>query len=428
MASPQTTEPASRAPRGALWRHADFLKLWTGQSLSLIGTQVTVLALPYVAVVLLQASAAEMGVLSALAQLPMVLFPLVGVWVDQMRRRPLMIWTDLGRATILATIPVLYLADMLSLEWLYLVVVVAGVLGVMFEIANRSYLPSLVEREQLAEGNSKLQLSQSVALAAGPGLAGLLVSMVSAALIILIDVASYLVSAVACLFIRKPEPAPGEGQRGHVLAAIWEGLRWVLGQPLLRPTAIATAFYTFLSIGVIQTLYVLYVVRELRLSVGWLGFVLAAGGVGAILGAWVSVPVMERLGLGRAMLWSTIVGNISLLLIPLAAQPAWLAVAMLATPQFIMGVCSQVYMVNHATLWQSITPGRLQGRVVATFLSLGLAPAPLGALAAGFLAEAIGLRATLLLAVLGTGIPILALLFSPIPAQRGIPQPDKAAA
>ncbi len=419
----QTTDPVDEA-RPGLWHHADFLKLWAGQSSSLIGSQVTVVAMPLVAVILLDATELEVGVLGAFLRLPMVLFPFVGVWVDRVRRRQVMIWSDVVRAGILASVPALYLADVLTLAWLYAVVLVLGLFSVLFEIAYRSYLPSLVETEHLGEGNSKLQLSDSVSKTIGPGLAGILLGWWSAAVVIVADVVSYVVSGIALALIRKPEPKPeADAEQGNMLAAIWAGLRWVMAQPLIRPLALASAVYSFFEIGVLQALYVLFVLEEPGIPATWVGFILAAGGPGAIIGAWVSVRLMKGVGPGPTMFWCTVIGNSMLLLVPLAAGPLWLAATMLVVSQFFVNLTTQIFLVNHITLLQTITPPAMQGRVVATIWSLGLVPAPLGALLGGVLGGAIGLRPTMLAAAaIGAFVPILLLFFSPIPRLREMPK------
>jgi MFS family permease len=423
MASQTTTDPVDEATP-SLWNHADFLKLWAGQSSSLIGSQVTIVAMPLVAVILLDATEFEIGVLGAFLRLPMVLFPFVGVWVDRVRRRQVMVWSDVVRAAILASIPALYWADVLSLAWLYVVVLVLGLASVLFEIAYRSYLPALVDTEQLGDGNSKLQLSDSVSKAVGPGLAGILLGWWSAAVVIVVDVASYVVSAIALIAIRKPEPAPeADGEQANMLAAIRAGLRWVMAQPLIRPLALASAVYSFFEIGILQALYVFFVLEELDIPGAWVGFILAAGGPGAIVGAWLSVRLMKGVGPGPTMFWCTAIGNSLLLLVPLAAGPRPVAAGMLVFSQFFVNMTTQIFLVNHLTLLQTITPAPMAGRVVATIWSLGLVPAPLGALLGGVMAGVIGLRPTLLVAtVIGALVPVLLLLFSPIPRLKEMPE------
>jgi MFS family permease len=416
MASPPETEPAT------LWRNRDFLKLWTGESLSLVGSQVTVLAMPIVAYLWLNASVAEMGVLGALARLPMVLFFVVGVWVDRMRRRPVLIWSDVFRAFMLATVPVLFVMDMLTLWWLYVVVFAMGVAGVLFEIAYRSYLPILVPPEQLGDGNSKLQLSDSVSKAVGPSLAGVLIATRSAPLVILVDAVSYVLSALCLISIRKKEDPPPPDDGGTMIAAIRQGFGFVMSQPIIRPLAIASAVYSFFDIGILQTLYIPYVIDGAGVPAGWVGAVLAVGGVGAIAGAWLSVRLMKRAGPGPTMFWSTVIGNSALILVPLAGGPLWLAIGVLAVSQLLVGLCTQIFVVNNITVLQSATPRELVGRVIATIWAMGLVPAPLGALVAGLLGQAIGMWPVVLTAaVIGAVVPMIVLARSPIPKLREMP-------
>ncbi len=424
MASPTKTDQVDQAAPPTLRQHHDFMRLWVGQSTSLIGSQVTIVALPLVAVILMDATALEVGILGAFLRLPMVLFPFVGVWVDRVRRRQVMLWSDVARAGIMASIPVLYWADLLTMPWMYVVVLVLGLFSVLFEIAYRSYLPSLVSTEHLGDGNSKLQLSDSVSKAVGPGMAGIMLGWWSAATVIVADVVSYVGSAIALLLIRKPEPKPApDDDGGHVLAAIWAGLQWVMAQPLIRPLALASAVYSFFEIGVLQALYVIFVTQEADIPGAWLGFILATGGAGAIIGAFFSARLMKRFGPGPTMLGCMIVGNTSLLLVPLAGGPRWLAAAMLVVAQVSVNLTTQIFLVNHLTLLQTITPPAMAGRVVATIWSLGLVPAPLGALLGGVFGSVVGLRPTLLVsALIGGMVPILLILFSAVPRLRTMPE------
>jgi MFS family permease len=428
-AAPPTAPPEAAQPgkdRG-LWAHPDFLKLWAGQSLSLFGTQVTILAMPVVAVFLLDATSTQMGLLGALSRAPFVLFLFAGVWADRVRRRPTMIWTDLGRGVLLALIPVLWLADALRIEWLYAIVLLAGILGVFFEVANQAYLPSLVGRANIPEGNAKLQISQSTAQVAGPGVAGLLISFFSAAMVVVIDAVSYFVSAIACALIRKPEDKPGgEGGRPNVFAAIGHGLRYVWTHPVLRPMVLSIAFFMTFATG-IQTLYVLYLARQLDVPKGWIGVLLAMVGVGALVGSTLSMKSLRRFGPGPAAFWTIVLGNGAFLLVPLAGGPLWLAIAMLAVSQVLVGLTSPIGMVAMGSLRQVLTPNDMQGRVIATVRGLSLGLAPVGALLAGLLGSdrALGLHPTMLIFAVGVLIPIVVVGLSPIPGIREFPSPPE---
>ncbi|GIV95869.1 MAG: hypothetical protein KatS3mg057_0526 [Herpetosiphonaceae bacterium] len=221
---------------GSLSRNLDFLKLWSGQTISLFGSEISELALPLTAVLVLQATPIQMGLLGVARFVPFLLVTLLaGVWIDRRRRRPILIAADAGRGVLVALVPLLAIAGMLRIEHLYIVAFMVGVLSVFFELAYQAFLPSLVEREQVIEGNSKLQASASATAVGGPGLAGLLIEIVSAPVALLIDAFSFLISAVSLSLIRKPEPEPLARRPGEsLLRQIGEGLRVVFGNPYLR--------------------------------------------------------------------------------------------------------------------------------------------------------------------------------------------------
>ncbi|MCR6485757.1 MFS transporter [Amycolatopsis sp. OK19-0408] len=411
--------PEDRAPK-TLWRQPDFLKLWAGQSLSLIGSEVTVVALPLVAVAVLHATTAQMGVLTALGRAPYILILFVGVWVDRVRRRPLLAGSDLGRALLLASVPIAYFGGQLGMGWLFVVMLLVGFLTVIFDVAWAAYLPFLVDRRNLAEGNSKLQLSMSTAEVAGPGLTAILLRWLSAATVVLVDVVSFLVSAVLLVLIRKPEEPPSrntEKQPG-VLRSIRSGLRLVWTEPLLRPTLLSTAFFMFFVPG-IQALYFVFTYRELHLSASTIAVVLTLAGPGAIVGSILAPRLIKKIGLGRMCVIAALGGNTSYLLVPLAGGPPWLAVGMLGAAQVLFGFTMPLGGISVTTIRQAITPDDMQGRVAATFRAFGLGLAPFGALAAGFAGDVIGLRTTILVGAVGVLVPIFFLLRSPLPKVRG---------
>jgi len=249
-----------------MWRQTDFLKLWAGQTVSLFGTQISQLALPLVAVIVLGASASEMGLLRALEFVPSLLALPVGVLVDRRRRRPLLIAANLFQSLVLASVPVAALAGVLSIGQLYVVAVLAGALAMGFSVAYGAYLPSLVAPEYLVEGNSRLDVSRSAARAGGPALAGGLIQLFTAPLAIVADALSFIVSAACLALIRQTERTPDSTAGRTVRADMLEGLRLVLRHPLLRAATVASALWNFFSGGMFDTLYVLYLVRDLGLS------------------------------------------------------------------------------------------------------------------------------------------------------------------
>jgi MFS family permease len=423
-----TTEPVATGPVAAaaprsLWSHADFLKLWGGQSLSVLGTQVTIVAMPLVALQLLNASTAQMGILGGLARAPFILFLFAGVWADRVRRRTTMIVTDLGRGLLIGLIPTLYYLGDLRMAWLYVIVMLTNTLGVFFEVSNQAFIPSLVEAEFVPEGNAKFQISESTAQVAGPGLAGVLIGFFSAAGVIIIDAVSYFVGAVASMLIRTPEPKPGgTSQRPKLFVAIRAGLSWVWVHPVIRPMIFATAFYMTFTSG-IQALYVFYLSRNLHLASGWIGFTLAFLGVGALVGSLLSLKTLSRFGPGPTTFWVTVIGNAAFLLIPLAGGSAGVTIAMLALAQALIGMSLPMAQVSMGSLRMRLTPNDMQGRVVASFHGLSLGLAPVGALLAGLLAQAVGLRLILFIFAIGVLIPIAVMWFSPIPSTRKFPEP-----
>jgi len=398
-----------------LWRHPDFLKLWAGESISLIGSQITLLALPLAAVLTLNATAAQTGLLRTAAFAPFLLVGLfAGVWVDRMRRRPILIAADIGRALLLGSIPAAAALDLLYIEQLYLIAFLAGILTVFFDVAYQAFLPSLVRRDQLLEGNSKLEVSNSVAFVAGPGLAGGLVQLLTAAGAIALDAVSYLLSALFLSSIRTPEPvAVATRERRGVRAEIAEGLRVVVGNPLLRGIAGCTSTSNFFG-SMVQAVFVLYATRELGLSAGALGLVLGAAGVGALGGALLAGWAARRFGLGRAMIGGILLAEVPWLALPLAGGPPEAATIVLGAAWFLGGLLGPIYNLNQVSLRQSITPHRLQGRMNATMRFLVWGSIPLGALLGGALGEILGVRATIAIGAAGGLLSVFWLLSSPV--------------
>jgi len=386
----------------SLWRHAGFLTLWAGQTVSLFGSRITLLALPLTAVLRLHAGAAQMGLLVAAGSAPWLVVGLpAGVWVDRLRRRPLMVAADLGRALLLVSVPLAAWLGRLHLEQLYLVQFLVGVLTVVFDVAYQSWLPSLVPSEHLVEGNSKLEMSDSVAQIAGPGLGGVLVQVLTAPVAILADALSFLVSALLLSSIRSYEAAPPRADRGSMRREIAEGLRLVLGNPLLRALAASSATFNLFD-SVLFSVYVLYMVRALGLSAGAIGLVFGLGGVGGLLGALLVGPITRRVGLGRTLTAAVILAALAEILIAAAGGPALVAASILTGAEAIVEFGAVIFAINAVTLRQTRTPEQLLGRVNATSRFATWGVGPVGALLGGALGQAVGLRQTVLLAGLGT--------------------------
>ncbi|MGI8587676.1 MAG: MFS transporter [Chloroflexia bacterium] len=398
-----------------LWHHPDFMKLWAGQAISEFGSRITRDGLPLAAVISLHATPGEMGLLFAIGSAPVLLVGLpAGVWVDRLRRRPIMIAADIARALVLGSIPAAAILGYLRIEQLYIVSAVAGVLTVFFEVAGQSYLPALVSREQIIEGNSKLGASSSLAEIGGPSLAGGLVQALTAPIAILFDALSYLASAASLALISKPEPPPEPKQeRANIWLDVTEGLRLVLGHPLLRSIAGGSGIRNFFG-GFYGALYSLYAVATLGISPGVLGLLITAGGLGALPGALLAERLSRRYGVGRTIIGALAFSVAFAPLTPLAGAFGLPPVGFLLAAQFFGDFGLVIYFINALSLRQSLVPDRLLGRANASMQFLEGGVAPLGALLAGALAEGIGPRATLWIASAGFAVSALWLLRGPL--------------
>ncbi len=408
--------------RAGLWRNPDFLKLWAGESISVFGSLVGRTALPFTAILVLDATPMQVSLLLAADIVAGLLFGLfAGVWVDRLHRRPIMIAADIGRAALLASIPAAYALDALAIEQLYAVAFGVGTLTIFFDVAYLSYLPSLVEKHEVLEGNSKMAASWSVAEVGAFSSAGWLVQLLTAPLAILVDAMSFLVSAVAVGAIRRPEPAPAtaDGRRsvGHEM---WEGLRAVLGNPVLRPMAgsVVTADFSFRVFG---TVFLLFAVRDLGFDPGVLGMIFAAGGVSSLLGALVAGRAARRLGAGPAMVAGVLLMGLSMLFVPVARGATVVAAMLLLAQQLVGDGAFTVYEIQQVSLRQAVTADRLLGRVNASIRFAGLGAMLVGALIGGLLGETIGLRATLVVGAGGMCLGSLWLVFSPVRGLRTAP-------
>jgi MFS family permease len=409
---------------GGLWRHPDFMKLWAGQTISVGGTAVTDLALPLTAVLTLKASPAQMGALSALEVAPYLLVSLfAGVWVDRLRRRPVLIAADLGRAGLLASIPIVALLGRLGLAQLYTVAFVVGALSVIFNIAYQSFLPSVVARDHLVEGNGKLALSASVGQVAGPGVGGALVQVLTAPVAIAVDALSYVASAMLLAEIHAPEPVPRRsGWRRDARAEIGEGLRAVAGQPVLRVLVGAWSVYEF-SAGLLLAVLLLYLTRDLGLAPALLGAVFMVGSVSGIVGAALTGWFARRLGLGLSIAAALAALGLGGLCLPLAGVFRPVELPLVVLGQILSGVGLTVSGSNQTSLRQAVTPERLRGRVNASYAFLTSGVRPFGALLGGVLGQRLGVPATLTVGALGILVAAAWILSSPI---RAIPTPPVA--
>ena len=409
----------------SLLRHPDFLKLWTAESVSVLGTQVTQLAIPLIAATVLQVTAFEFGLLNTIEMAPFILLSLpAGVWVDRLRRRPILIVGDLGRAVAIGSIPVAFAFGALTLLQLYVVGLVVGCFTVFFDVAYQSYLPSVVERDQLVEGNAKLQISASAAAILGPGMAGVLIGLFRAPFAMVLDTLSYLWSAAFVFWIRRPEPpvvvhpeAAG-ASRPSMRAEIAVGLRYVTGHPWLRAIA-ATTGTSNLFTGISGAILVLYLVRERGLSAEVLGLTFSIGSIGVLVAALTTNGLSTRIGVGRMLVLSAIGFGVGPLAVPVA--PDALIVPAVALSGFVMGFAGVSWNVNQVSLRQAITPPRMQGRMNATMRFIVWGTIPVGSITGGVLGSLIGLHATIWVGALGGLVAFVPVALSPVRSLRTMP-------
>jgi MFS family permease len=398
--------------------------MWAGQSISELGSQVSQLAIPWLAAVGLHASPIEFSLLGVLGFLPFILFALpAGVWVDRLRRRQILIVGDASRAVLLALIPILWAAGVLQIWHLLVLQFVIGIFTVFFDVAYQSYLPALIEREHLVDGNSKLQLTVSVAQVAGPSLSGGLIAAITAPYAIVADAVSFVISTIFMVRMRHREELP-ERAAGEAHPKMWpqvkEGLQWVVGNRYLRPIAGCTGTSNFFG-QILFAVFVLYAVRVLHLSALVLGAVFAVGSLGSIAGALAANRLRKRLGVGPAIVAYAVIFSCAGVLFPLA--PRSFPVPFLTAGMAIFGFASVAYNITQVSLRQAITPERLQGRMNAAMRWIVWGTIPLGTLAGGAIGQTIGLRAALWVGAVGSIPVFLWVLLSPVRSIREMPEP-----
>ena len=403
-----------------LTRDRDFFKLWGGQAISKIGSTITSVGLPLTAAFVLGASPLQMGILAGCGGAGVLVFGLfAGAWADRLPRRSILIATDLARAALLSTIPLAAALHHLHMAQLYAVATLSGILTVFFDASYQAYVPSLVNRAELVEANSKLALTESIADVIGPGLTGLLVQLITAPMTILLDALSFLCSAASVWLIRRPEPRPEPGPAPHIGREIAEGLSASWGNPLLRALLQRAAIAAFF-LGFIGGLFYLFAVRELHITPVLLGIVISVGGASNLFGAVVAERLLHRLGLGRCLLGAAWMIGLATLMVPLAHGSVALSAAFLIAGQ-LGDMAWPIYNINETSLRQAVTPDRLLGRVNSAANLLFHGAYPLGALAGGVLAQSIGIRQTMLIGALGYLLSTVRLTLSPIRHVRRLP-------
>jgi MFS family permease len=413
---------ARRLRLPAVLRERDFRRFWIGETVSLFGDQITLLALPLVGVLALHASAAEMGYLGAALLVPNLLFSLhAGAWVDRRgRRRQMMIFTALGRAVVLATIPVAYALDALTMAHLYAASFLIGTLSVLFYVSYSTLFVSLVPRERYIEASSVLNGSRAFSYVAGPSAGGLLVQALTAPWAIVVDAVSFVFSALTMRTISPVEPPTEEATSGHLKA----GMRYIWGSPIVRAKLLSTATINFFNF-VFWALFILFVTRELGVGPGVLGLVLGAASVGGVIGSLATGRLSRRFGVGRVFVAGAVLFPLPLVLVPLADGPRWLVLACLFGAEFGSGLGVMLLDISAAAITTALVPDRLRARVSGAYMVVNYGVRPIGALLGGALGTWIGLRPTLWIASVGALAGVLWLLPSPIPALVELPEADE---
>jgi MFS family permease len=404
---------AARVP--ALLRQTQFRRYWSGQTISMFGDQISSIAIPLAAVLVLHASAADMGYLTALVWLPSLLFGLhAGAWVDRRgQRRVTMMAADLGRFALLASLPVSYALHVLTLGQLFAVAFGTGVLSVFFTVSDSALFVAVVPADRYLEGNSLLYASRALSFVGGPSLGGLLVQVLSAPFAILADALSFLGSAFFLHRIRPTEPPPDRSGKGSVTA----GARFIAGSPIVRASLAGVAIINFFNL-MFSALYLLYAVRQLHITAGLIGLVLGAAAIGGVIGAAVTKRIADRIGVGWAYTAGCALFTAPLLLVPLAGGPRPLVLGTLFVAEFLSGFGVMVLDISVGSIFAAVIPDDVRSRVSGAFQAVNYGTRPVGALLGGALGTLIGLRPALWVAAAGGVIGFLVLLPSPLPAFR----------
>ncbi|MFE9958630.1 MFS transporter [Micromonospora sp. NPDC005299] len=415
----RTTAPDTRL-RGGLLRHRDFRLLWAGQTVSAVGSNVTAVALPLVAVAVLDATTFQVAVLTAAAWLPWLLAGLpAGAWVDRIRRRPVMIAADLVSAALFASVPVAALLDLLTVGQLLVVALGAGLARVFFETAEQVYLPTLLRPEQVPEGNARLHATQTASYLVGPGLAGLIAQLAGAVTAVLLDAVSFLVSAACLSRIRAVEPRPRRPAGSSSLRReVADGLRFVVRDPYLR---VLTVFGAASNIGLTgyQAVLVVFLVRSAGLPAGLVGLLIGLASVGGLVGAALATGLARRLGSARALLVAGALTGPPALLIPLAGPGGRVGWLVLGGALVSLGVA--IGNVVKGSFRQTYTPHGLLGRVTVSMHLLNYGTIPLAALLAGALGAAWGPAGAIRVMTAWLALTPLILLAGPLRRRRDLP-------
>ena len=404
-----------------LLRETVFRRYWSAQTISMFGDQISWIALPLVAVLALHANAAQMGFLAALEWLPSLMFGLhAGALVDRRgRRRQMMITADLGRAALLISIPACYAAGVLTLWQLYGVAFGVGTLSILFVVSDPAIFVSLVPEDKYVNGQSLVYGSRAISFVGGPSVGGILVQVLSAPGAVLADALSFLGSAFFLARIRPQEPPRAESGKGTLMA----GAKFIRHSSIVRSSLIAVSVVNFFSF-VFSALFVLYVTKSLHVVPGVLGLVLGAGAIGGVIGAAVTKKLSDRLGVGRAYTLGCLLFTAPIALVPAAAGPRPVILAMLVAAEFVSGFGVMALDISIGAIFAAVIPHELRSRVSGAFQAVNYGTRPLGALAGGLLGTLIGTRPTLWIAAIGATFGFVLLLPTPLP-KFTMPKPQE---
>lgn len=423
--SPESSHTNSRSPRARLFgpfaSNADFLRCWFGEGVSQVGTQISLIAIPIIAAITLDAPPIQLGLVAACGQLPALLFGLfAGEWLDRRKRLPVMIGADLLRALISLIIPLAALFDRLSIPLLCIVLFMLGSLTIVFDVANLSYIPSLVRRSELVAANSRLEATTSSAQVVGPAVGGMLVGLLTGPGALLIDAGSFIVSALALRRIEKPELEPAAPAVHEPLRErIGGGLRFVMDNPVLRALAACSAASNLAGFAFLAV-YVAFMARELGLSDFEIGLVFATGGIGALVGSILAGKCANRWGTGPALIRAQLGFGLTGLLVPLAVLFPAAALPLVVAAEFLQWLTLLIYAVNAVSLRQRLATDEMQGRLHATFAVLTRGVQPIGSILGGLIASVIGLSLTLVVSEIGMLLAALILVRSPLRHNAGV--------
>ena len=398
-----------------LWLHANFRKLWAGQAASLLGSQIAGIAVPLAAIGVLNATPVQMGILGAMAGVPALIGIPLGVWVDRHRRAPIVVGADIGRAVLLGLVPIAYLFDVLTMNLLYAVAIGNGALTMLFQIAYRSLLPSIVTRNQLVDANSKLELATSGTASIGPGAGGLLVQILAAPIAVAFGAVMYVFSALLFRSMRVTEAIASAETGSDVgsisaLISVKEGFVFLHQNSILIGIVLSQATFVFFAVAW-DVISLLYMVRELDFSPGMIGALASIGSIGLFAGSYISPRLSRKVGVGPSIGIALIVMSLSGFALPLASGSVGTIYAVVAVSEVAFLVGLVIYQVLIVSVRQSMTPDSLQGRITSTVVVSSRAAAPVGAILGGLLGEYVGLRGSLLISSAGMGLAVFWIVY-----------------